>query len=329
HDLREAADDRVALAFAEMQEVAEQGLHRDRGIRAGKVARHRSEVGLFARCEYCRYGNDVVPHHAVADGPAAAGDVARHATYGCSRCGRDIDGKPQAMRLELPVQVVQDYSRLDDAAAAFDIARDHPVEMPGDIHDQRLVNRLARLRGAVPARLYREPFVTGGRHRAPDVVHGPRHHHREWHHLIDRGIRRITAAHERIEVDLAFDFASEAALEGRSDQSDHQFALDGNRNSDFDLAATRQAAQAEPFGARIWGNSNPRRRIDHGGPSLPADTWSDQRARPGAAGNRPANHRPSRTRVRRTRPSCIAGAQADLRLHRPGRDLSIFGYRSL
>ena len=63
-------------------------------------------------------GDDVVAHRAVAQRARAAGIVAGHAADRRARGGGDVDREPQAVRLQQPVEVVEDDARLDQRAAA-------------------------------------------------------------------------------------------------------------------------------------------------------------------------------------------------------------------
>src|SRR5258705_11315402 len=90
-------------------------------------------------------GNDVLSSVAVAERTRAAGVVAGHAADGGARGSRDVDRKPQSMRLELAVELVEHDAGLDDAAAAGDVDLDHIVEIPGAVDDQRGVDGLAAL----------------------------------------------------------------------------------------------------------------------------------------------------------------------------------------
>jgi len=63
------------------------------------------------------------------------------------------------------------------------------------------------------------------------------------------------------------------------------------------------------------------------GTAFPADPRSDQRARPRAAGDRHADHRPSRAGVRRAWPACAGSLQDRLPHQEPGDHLSLVRHR--
>ena len=143
-------------------------------------------------------GGDIVTHHAIADRPATAAVIAGHAADGCPAGGRDIDRKPQPVRLQLPVQLVKNNARLDKAAALFDIKLEDAVQMSAGIHHDGIVHRLPALRGAPTTRQYRQPLLACEIQCRLDIGKAFRHHHRMRHHLVDRGVGGVAAARERI-----------------------------------------------------------------------------------------------------------------------------------
>ena len=94
----------------------------------------------------------VVPRHAVAQRARAAGIVARHAADGGARGSRDVDREPQAVRLELTVELVQHDARLHHARLPGHVERHNLVQMLRAVDDERMVHRLAALRGPAAAR---------------------------------------------------------------------------------------------------------------------------------------------------------------------------------
>src|SRR5579863_5705210 len=91
---------------------------------------------------------DIGPHRSIADRAAPAAVVGGHAADGGAGSGRDIDGKPQAMLFQLPVEVVQYDTGFDGDLAHPDIQRQDPVEIFGAIDDQARIDGLAALAGA-------------------------------------------------------------------------------------------------------------------------------------------------------------------------------------
>src|SRR3979409_2571673 len=149
------------------------------------------------------------------NGGPAAGIVAGHAADGGARGGGNIDRKPQAMFLKLPVEVVEHDPRFDYAGTIFDVKRDDAVQMFGKIDDDAVIDGLAALRRPAAARRDDPAFVTGDAERPQRLVHGPGDHHAERQHLIERGVGRIAAAVERIEVDVAGDIRPEPLFKPR------------------------------------------------------------------------------------------------------------------
>ena len=160
-------------------------------------------------------GAHVVAHGAVDDGARTAGIVARHAAQGGARRGRDVDGKPQAVGLEIGVQVIQHQARFDQGLAARRIELENLVQMLGQVDDQGLADRLAALRGAAAARQDRHAFAARDGDDRFHVLGILGHDDAQGFDLIDRGIRRIAPARKRIEQDLSLDRGLQAAGEGR------------------------------------------------------------------------------------------------------------------
>ena len=157
----------------------------------------------------------VVAHGAVAQRAAAAGIVAGHAADGGARGGGDIDRKPQAMRLELAVEIVEHDARLDHAGAVLDIQRDDAVQVFREIDDDAVIDGLAALRGAAAARRHDPALVAADRQRPQRLVHGFGDDHACGHDLVERGVGRIAAATEAIEQHVARDFAGEPVFKCR------------------------------------------------------------------------------------------------------------------
>ena len=163
----------------------------------------------------CVHRAGVVAHGAVAQRASAAGIVAGHAADGGPRRGGNVDRKPQAMLLELAVEVVEHDPRFDHAGAVLEVERDDAVQVLGEIDDDAVIDGLAALRGAAAARRDDPPGVAGNGQRPQRLVHGFRHHHARGHDLVERRVGRIAAAVEGIEEHIARDFAREPVFECR------------------------------------------------------------------------------------------------------------------
>ena len=112
------------------------------------------------------------------------------------------------MGLQEAVQLIEDQTRLHGDSSCVRIEIQHLVEVLADIDHQRRANGLTALRRAAAARQDRNPVVPCDLYRADNVIPVCRHYHPDRLDLIDRGIGRIAAAAERIEQDIAFEFAA-------------------------------------------------------------------------------------------------------------------------
>ena len=174
---REFRGDLGRFAFAESQHVGKQIEAVVARVQPRGIARHLAEMKHRAVGEGSVHRQRVVAHGAVAQRAAAAGIVAGHAADGGARRGGDIDREPQAMFSELPVEVVQDDSRLDHTASIFDVERDDAVQVFREIDDDAVIDGLAALRRAAAARRDDPAVVPGDAERPQRFVDGARHHH--------------------------------------------------------------------------------------------------------------------------------------------------------
>ena len=174
-----ARGDLPGLAGAEIEHVAEQGARAVVRIEIGEIARHLAEAAQRAVGERGLHRQRVVAHGAVAQATAAAGIVAGHAADGGARGRGDVDRKPEAVLLELAVEVVEHDAGLDHAGAAFDVERQDPVQVLREIDHEAVIDGLAALRGAAAARGDLQSFVARDRQRPQRLVHGAGHHHAE------------------------------------------------------------------------------------------------------------------------------------------------------
>ena len=156
---RKPRSDFLGLALADDEKVVrELPQHRRHVV---DVAAHRAELGERAIGEQRIDRDDIVAHGAVLQRTAAAGIVARHATDGGARRGRDVDRKPQTVRLELAVKVVEHDAGLDRAGAAFDVEIDHTGQIFGAVDHQRIADGLPGLGRAAAAGQHGDPLCTG------------------------------------------------------------------------------------------------------------------------------------------------------------------------
>src|SRR5262249_31519330 len=153
------------------------------------------------------------------------GIVADHAADGGARGGRDVDRKPQPLRLEPPVELVENDPGLDYTAPAGHVELDQVVEIFRAVDDERGIDRLPRLRRARAAREHAHALLARNRQRVLGFLDRARRDNADRHDLVVRGVGRIAAARERGELDLAQEMRLEPPLEPRDDRLGHAFIL--------------------------------------------------------------------------------------------------------
>ena len=220
--LRKARLDLARLARADGEQILRKRLERRIRRQVREIRRNIPETRDCAVGKHRVDREHVVAHHAVAQRAAAAGIVPRHAADGRARRGGDVDRKPQPVRLERAVQIVEHDAGLDHAAPARNIELENAREALRAIDHQRLVHRLPGLRRAAAARQYRDAFGPRHRDRLLGLVHALRDHDAHWHKLVGGGVGRVTAAVEVAEQHLAHAFALQAALQPRHQAHCHQ-----------------------------------------------------------------------------------------------------------
>jgi hypothetical protein len=151
----------------------------------------------------------------VADGTAAATVVGGHATNGRARRRGNVDRKPQAMRLQLAIEIVQHDAGLHRHGAAFHIQRQDAVEMLGAVDDEARIDSLSALAGATTPRGDGKPLFARQRQCGHRAVHAARHNNARRHDLIVRGIRRVTAARKGVEQHVAGDMGFQPPFKAR------------------------------------------------------------------------------------------------------------------
>src|SRR3984893_5605927 len=115
---------------------------------------------------------NVLARIAVTQRARSAGIVADHAADGCARGGRDIDRKPQSVRLEPAIELVEDNARLDGAAFARNIERDDLIEIFRAVDDEGRIDGLPGLRSTGASRQHAHALVAGKRKRAFRLLDG-------------------------------------------------------------------------------------------------------------------------------------------------------------
>ena len=190
-------------------------MHRRRRRELAQTRRSRTKRGSAPIGEDRIHRNHVLPRIAVSQRARAAGIVAGHAADGGARRRRDIDRKPQAVRFQRAVEILEHDARFDHTAPAVDIQIDNAVEIFRAIDHQRRIHRLPALRGAAAARQNRDALLARNRNRPRRIVHGPRRHHSERHDLIMRGVGGVTPAGEAVEAHIARDLGFQPPLQPR------------------------------------------------------------------------------------------------------------------
>ena len=130
HEVWELAIDQVTTAPPEFEQrryerelPAVEGRHRG-------IVRQRSEVHPATIGEHAVQRSDIVPHGAVPDGTRATAVVPRHsANRGLGR-SRNVDRKPQVMRLERCVEMIEDEARRHRRSSRLYIKSEHAIHVP-------------------------------------------------------------------------------------------------------------------------------------------------------------------------------------------------------
>ncbi|KNX42614.1 hypothetical protein ROTO_09160 [Roseovarius tolerans] len=205
--LRETGSDLIGFARAQIEHLPKQGF-------GHAVARPGAEIERRPIGEIALDSGDIIPRRAIAQRARAAGIVADHAADRGARGGGDVDRKPQSVRFERAVEIIQNDPRLDHRALSFDVQLEDAVEMFRAIDDQPGIHRLTALRGAATAHCERDFGGTGGLNSGCDILGCAWHDHACGHDLVDRGIGRIAPARKGIEAGFAPHLAAEAVLNG-------------------------------------------------------------------------------------------------------------------
>ena len=175
----------------------------------------RFRQGQRSEAAACAVGQDgvdgvhVVPHQAVAQGPAAAGVVGGHAPDGRPRGGGDVHGKPDTPGFQHPVQLVEHDARQDPAAEGFHVQVDDVVEVLGVVDHQPPAHGLAALGRAAAPGQHRDAVPAGEVKGGLHVFRMLRNHHTEGHHLVDGGVGGIASAVEYAGQQLPTEIAGE------------------------------------------------------------------------------------------------------------------------
>ncbi len=267
--------DERGVALAQGQHVDRDAVRRRAARRVAPVP--GAEPRLRAVGENGLDREHVVAHRAVAERSAAAGIIGGHPADRRARGGRDVDREPEAMALQRPVQLVEHEPRLDPAATVLDVEIQNAVQVPGIVEHQSGVHRLAALRRPAAAGGDGDPGRARRAEGRGNVGLRARHCHAQRHDLVERGVRRVAAARERVEENLALEIAPQPFFQHPP------LPLDGALHSLFIDHGNGEPACPDPDNAV----ANGRRALHDAGrrTSFSADPRPERRARPDSAGD--------------------------------------------
>ena len=110
------------------------------------------------------------------------------------------------MRLELAVEIVEHDAGLDRAARALDVEIEDTGEVFGAVDHQRVADGLPGLRGSAAARQHADALATRDAYRPFGFFYRARGNHADRHDLVMRGVGRVTAAGEAVELHVPAQF---------------------------------------------------------------------------------------------------------------------------
>jgi len=187
------------------------------GARTRAQRGDRPEVDTVAVGQPGARADHVVHHVAVGNRARAAGIVAGHAAERGLCAGGDVHRKPQAVRLQLGIQVIEYQPGFDLRRALRHIDVEHLSKMLGGVDHQGRAGGLAALAGASAARQDRHLQVARDVDGEGDVALAAGHEHADWRDLIDGCIRGIAAARSRVEQHFAFGLGAQPAHQRHAD----------------------------------------------------------------------------------------------------------------
>ncbi len=214
--LGKARRDLIGLAGAQREQVARQRLERRQLRQVGQVCRNGPEVRLLPSARRasttstfctpcCRRRSERPPQELFAVmPPMVAREAVETSTGNHSPCGlsarlRSSSTMPGSTR----------------AAPAGHVEVKHARQVLGAVDDDGLVHRLAGLRGAAAARQHAHALGAANPDRAFGFFYRARDDHAERHDLVVRGVGRIAAAGEAVEIHAGADFGVQSPLQAR------------------------------------------------------------------------------------------------------------------
>ena len=145
---------------------------------------------------------DVVGGAAVGQGPRPAGVVADHPAQGAAAVGRRVGAEAQPVGPGRRLEVVEHHARLDRGRGPLRVQRQHPPEVPAQVHDHAGTDGVAGDRGAGAPGRHRDAQLEAGGHDGLDLVGVAREGDQLGRHPVQRGVGRVLGPPPRGRVDL-------------------------------------------------------------------------------------------------------------------------------
>ncbi len=145
---------------------------------------------------------DVVGGAAVGQGPRPAGVVADHPAEGAAAVGRRVGPEAQPVGPGRRLEVVEHHARLDRGRGRLRVQRQHPPEVPAQVHDHAGTDGVAGDRGAGAPGRQRDAQLEAGGDDGLDLVGVAREGDQLGRHPVQRGVGRVLGPPPRGRVDL-------------------------------------------------------------------------------------------------------------------------------
>ncbi len=145
---------------------------------------------------------DVVDRLPIFDRPRSAGVIAHHPAQGGAVAGRNIRREPEAVRLELLVQLVKHHARLHPRGVGGGVDGEHAVQVRRVVHHHAGGGGLTREAGACTPREQRHPPLSADRDDGRHVFGVSWNHYAGGDHLVDAGVRRIEQPRGVVEANV-------------------------------------------------------------------------------------------------------------------------------
>ena len=259
----------------------------------------------------------IVGHHPAERGAAGRGDVGR---------------KPQVVRFELGVQLVEHDARLDACGAPLDVNLQQPVDVLGRVEHDAAANGLAGLRRSAAPQRQRTAKLVAQADGGDDVVAVAGDDDAQRLDLIDAGVGGVEGAGDAIEAHFAGNRRAKRPLQAGGIDARRIRLWHGRAALDLDASSrdypTRYTANDsnrsnDSNGSNDSNDSNDARQTP------PPNPRSDQRPRSRPACDGAGDDRSPRSRVREARTRGARRLARGLSDDRRRRHLSGVGHRSL